>query len=113
MKKKLISLLCLFMLTACATTAQRLQQGQSNFSDGNYVQAFEQLQPLAEKNNADAQYAIGYMYYYGKGTQKDIIQAQKWIRAAASQGQPQAMKAMRLLSNEASEILLYYPDAIL
>lgn len=114
MRRTVIPVLLMLLLTGCASTGQMLKQGGDNFRDGNYTQAFEQLKPLAEKNNADAQYAVGYMYYYGKGTEKDIIQAQKWIRQAASQGQPQAIKAMSLLnkSSNAQNNLFSYPDTL-
>lgn len=114
MIRKCIPFFLMVWLTACASTGELLQRGQADFKDGNYTQAFEQLQPLAEKNNADAQYAIGYMYYYGQGTQKNIIRAQQWIRKAASQGQVQAIKAMTLLSNKTGSQggTIGYPDAL-
>ena len=114
MMLRLIPLILMLILTACASTGQILKRSEANFREGNYTEAFEQLRPLAEKDNADAQYAIGYMYYYGKGTEKDIIQAQKWIRHAANQGQPQAIKAMSLLTKNSNNenTLINYPDAL-
>lgn len=114
MIRKFVPFILMLVLTACASTGQILKRSQANFREGNYTEAFEKLQPLAEKDNPDAQYAIGYMYYYGKGTEKDIVQAQKWIRNAANQGQPQAIKAMSLLNknNDNENTLINYPDAL-
>ena len=69
MKLKIIlTLISALLLTACTTNSQRLEQGKISFEEKNYSSAFSELKPLAEKGVADAQYAVGYMYYYGKGT---------------------------------------------
>lgn len=57
----------------------------------------EQLQQAADAGDPDAQYAIGYMYYYGKNVAEDKQQAMNWIKRAAVQGQPQAVKALAIL----------------
>ena len=91
-----------FMLQSCAvqTQQQNLLQGQQYFQEQDYVHAFKMLKPLAQKGNADAQYALGYMYYYGKGVPKDYQLAVKWMRAAASQGQPLAQQALGQLQEQ-------------
>jgi TPR repeat protein len=91
--------IALSCLVACASTGSGLREGKANFREGNYSTAFEQLKPLAEQGNADAQYALGYMYYYGKGTPINLPLARKWIKAAAAQGQPDASTALGMLSS--------------
>ncbi|MFT3742057.1 MAG: SPOR domain-containing protein [Gammaproteobacteria bacterium] len=64
--------------------------------DNNYT--VDQLQQAATAGDPNAQYALGYMYYYGKNVQQDTTSALNWIRRAAVQGQQQAIQALSLLN---------------
>ncbi len=64
-----------------------------------YGCSLDRVQQAAESGDPDAQYALGYMYYYGIGTIRDSQTADLWIKKAASQGQPLAVKAERLLNS--------------
>jgi uncharacterized protein len=44
------------------------------------------LRKAADQGKADAQSALGNMYFVGKGVPKDYAQAAKWGRRAADQG---------------------------
>lgn len=57
----------------------------------------EQLQQAAEAGDPDAQYALGYMYYYGKKVSHNPQQAINWMKRASVQGQEQASQALTLL----------------
>lgn len=48
----------------------------------------------AEQGNAAAQGTLGAMYYVGKGTEKDYLQAGKWFGKAADQGYALAQQSM-------------------
>jgi len=89
--------LSLLSLTACMTTSLNLRQGIDNFKVQNYREAFVRLVPEAEKGCPDAQYAVGYMYYYGQGVVEDKKKAWNWIHAAAKAEQPDAVAAVKLL----------------
>ena len=86
-------------LTACVTKQQFLstnyQQGKLLFQHENYHQAFNKLAPVAKAGYADAEYAIGYMYFYGKGIVEDKKLARYWISKAAHQGQAAAIQALK------------------
>src|SRR5580700_10421648 len=73
-----------------------LNQAKSDFQHHDYSQAFNLLMGLAEKNNAQAQYTIGYMYFYGLGVQKNTEQAKYWIKKAADNGNPNAIRALEI-----------------
>ncbi|MCH9757150.1 MAG: SEL1-like repeat protein [Gammaproteobacteria bacterium] len=98
---------CLWMvcvllgLASCAMNSLNLREGIHSFKEQNYRSAFVRLMPEAEKGNPDAQYAIGYMYYYGEGVVEDKKKAAKWIHRAAEAGQKDAVSAARLLQKEA------------
>lgn len=59
--------------------------------------SLDQLQQAAQAGDPDAQYALGYLYYYGKGVPQNSGMALNWMKRAAVQGQEQAVKAMALL----------------
>jgi septal ring-binding cell division protein DamX len=77
---------------------QYLQRGKFTFEAGNYIQAFHQLLPLAAQGNPEAQYAIGYMYYYGYGVPADSESGLFWMGKSAEQGYLPANKALYLVS---------------
>ena len=54
----------------------------------------EKLRAAAEQGNAKAQYAIGYMYRFGKGVPQDYEYAFKWYQMAAEQGLPDAQSGL-------------------
>lgn len=97
MNKLINAVLLLLMLTSCASKLN-LEQGIASFRVQNYRDAFIRLKPEANRAQPDAQYAIGYMYYYGQGVVEDKKQAWLWINRAAALGQPEALTAVKLLS---------------
>jgi len=80
--------------------------GQHQCSNNPYLMKYgcsiERIQSAAEAGNPDAQYALGYMYYYGIDTVKDRDTALLWIQRSARQGQPLAKKAWALINTNAS-----------
>lgn len=96
----LASLVLAFLMVGCTATSEKLLIGKTNFDQKNYSEAYQELLPLAMKGNADAEYAVGYMYYYGKGAPKNRTLATEWISKAAAQGQAQAVKALRVIEQQ-------------
>lgn len=84
-------------LTGCIAHSINLREGIINFRLEEYRKAFIRLKPEAERGNPDAQYAVGYMYYYGKGVVEDRKKAWFWINAAANLGQSDAKDAIHIL----------------
>lgn len=87
------------LLTACASAymAQALQQGKLNFAAGYYREAFHQLLPLAAQGSSEAQYAVGYMYYYGYGVPRDSGSGVFWIKKSAEQHDGPAVRALEMM----------------
>ncbi len=71
-----------------------LQQAKVTFESGNYQSAFHQLLPIADAGNAEAQYALGYLYYYGFGAPQDNESGVFWINKSAKQGYVPAIQAL-------------------
>lgn len=81
-------------------TMSELQQGKRLFQDGYYKRAMSQLLPLAVDGIAEAQYAVGYMYYYGFGVTQDTPSGDFWIRRSADQGFKPAIEALSIMAQE-------------
>lgn len=89
-----------------STTAMRQGSAYQDACKSNpylmkYNCSIKQVQQAAENGNPDAEYALGYMYYYGIGTTKDQQTAALWIERAAAAGQPLAKKAWSLINTGA------------
>ena len=100
--KSLILLLSLvFLLFGCASTrmAQELELGKQSFNSGNFKIAFQQLMPLAVQGDPKAQYAIGFMYYYGYGVPQDSQSGEFWIKRSADKSYVPAVHAIALLNS--------------
>ena len=95
--KMLIVIIFIPTLIACASGSLSFHEGIENFRAQNYRTAFIRLKPEAEKGQRDAQYAVGYMYYYGQGVTEDRDQAWFWIHMAAKLGQTDAIEAVKIL----------------
>jgi len=78
------------------TENQVLNQARYDFQSKNYSHAFNALMPLAKNNNAQAQYSIGYMYYYGLGVMENTKQAKYWIEKSAKNGNSNAIRALEI-----------------
>lgn len=104
MRLIMICLLSLALLS-CATTRtpmtpgqiSRLQQGKRYFDTGYYKRAMAELLPLACDGVPDAEYGVGYMYYYGLGVAQDTYVGYIWIKRAADKRYIFAMKALPLM----------------
>ncbi len=94
---------CLLSLSACVNYPN-FYEGITYFKSQKYREAFIRLKPVAEKGQPDAEYAVGYMYYYGQGVVEDRAKAWYWITKAARVGQPDAVEAAAILSQPKKKI---------
>ncbi|KTC97500.1 Sel-1 protein [Legionella geestiana] len=93
----LIIALLMSFLGGCAIRGLGYAEGIASFQRQDYRQAFIRLKPEAKRGQPDAQYAVGYMYYYGQGVVENREKAKYWIIEAASHGQPDAIRAAKLM----------------
>lgn len=77
---------------------QLMIQARQAYAEKQYEASYKHLYHLANKNNKEAMYALGYLYYYGLGVESNPKIAQDLIRQSADQGYKPAMKALRLFS---------------
>jgi len=98
--KLLLITLLAFSIAACATPTQQYDTAQQAYQQQDYHSAFVKLKPLAEDGDAKSQYAIGFMYYYGIGTNINQQEALSWIAKSAKQNYPPAVAALQKLQNQ-------------
>lgn len=74
------------LLISSTAAAADFEAGQTAHERGDFTAAYEVWLPLAEQGYANAQFAIGEMYSFGNGVTEDDVEAEKWYRKAAEQG---------------------------
>lgn len=102
---------------ACTTTTKKLTttkprvdstsqltKARQAFNQKNYEQAASLLTPLAEQGDANAQYALGYMYHNGLGVPRNYKLAIQWMTAASAKGNEKATEALRRISELGSDV---------
>ena len=97
---KALKLFCIFYI-GCAFAATpsetAFQKASANFEAKNYTAALNALRPLAEKGDAKSQYALGILYEYGYGVNKDLSKAKAWYLKSATQGNNDAQYNLGVL----------------
>jgi TPR repeat protein len=67
------------------------------FAAKQYKQSYQIVRKLAERNNPEAHYLLGYMLYYGYGVKADKEQGAGWIKKAADAGNRSAIEALVMI----------------
>jgi len=91
------------LLGGCASDGpvkpgEELTAARAAFAREDYARAARLLSEPAMKGDAEAQYALGYMYYYGQGVPRDLYRARSWLEHSANLGYADAKRALGLLS---------------
>lgn len=95
--KKTAALLLALALTQTACHHRERDEVLAQYSQGNYLLAFEKLEFMARRGDAVAEYATGYMLFYGVGIAKDEGRALDYFRKSAQQGYPEAVAALKMI----------------
>lgn len=77
--------------------AAQFERAKSSYQAEDYTVAAGLMRALAEGGHLQAQYVLGYMYYYGQGMPRNEREAIRWIATAAARGYPKAREALREL----------------
>ena len=70
--------------------ADQLEDARAALQNEDFNKSYELLLPLAEENNAEAQFLLGSLYINGQGVKKDDTKGLSWILKSARQGYDQA-----------------------
>lgn len=93
-------LLCGLMLAAAAGAAMADDLGDADkaLRARDFGRAFPLYARLADAGNAEAQFRLGEMYWYGDGTAVDMGKSRAWLHKAAAAGHTGAREALALLA---------------
>jgi TPR repeat protein len=94
----LLFVLAALTLSGCASRNASLDRAQNSYAARDYARAFKELWRPVEAHDPRAVYAMGYMYYYGIGTDKDQDLGRSFIRRAAASNYPPAVIALKRLT---------------
>ncbi|MCW8902041.1 MAG: sel1 repeat family protein [Gammaproteobacteria bacterium] len=92
--------------------AGELEDGFASFKAGNYEQALRLWLPIAEKDNADAQYNLGILYMKGLGVEKNEKTAFIWYKRSAANGNTDAMYNLGTMYNQGRVVIRSTKDAV-
>ncbi len=88
------ALACAFALSGCCEFSA---PEPCAFYADTYTLTFPEVKEAALQGDAEAQYALGYMYFYGNGVECNQREARFWINKAMANGHLAAMHAMQIL----------------
>ena len=98
-----------------ADTTSELGKGLAAIEERDWMTASRILVPLAERENHEAQFRLGYLYRNGYGVEKDFIKSVFWYRKAAMAGHALAqqyyainLELGRGTAKDMSEAALWY-----
>lgn len=104
--------LSLAMLSSSTVFAQDFDKGLTAYYAGDFATALDELRPLAEEGNADAQKKLGDMYSDGKGVPQSYSEAVIWYGRAAEQGKWLAQIQIGTLYLNGRGVLQDYAEAM-
>lgn len=84
-------------LASNSDDAEYLTIAKDLFTAKQYKQSYRIVRKLAQRNNPEAHYLLGYMLYYGYGVKADKQQGAKWIKQAADAGNRSAIEAQVMI----------------
>ncbi len=86
----LAALVALVAMAPILAAPDPLAEGKAAYARGDYLRAVQQLLPLAQAGNAEAQVRVGIMYFMGLGVAEDDAAAFDWFQRSALQGNAEA-----------------------
>ena len=102
----------IFALISLPAYAASLRDGYVAYEKGDYATAINIWRPLAEKGHPMAQFALGFMYYFGQGVPQDYKEAVKWFRLAAEQGNATAQFNLGVMYAKGEGVPQNYKEAV-
>src|SRR5690242_6465122 len=96
-------------ITGCSSTPKTEQPADPMASLQKY--SAEELRPLAEEGDADAQFLMGMKYAAGQDLEQNEFEAANWYRMAAEQGHAQAQNNLGMMHYNGQGIPQSYSEA--
>jgi TPR repeat protein len=110
--KHTLAAIILVLSFAAPVAAGPLEDADAAYSRGDYATALRIIRPLAEQDNASAQFRLGVMYGSGDGVPKSDAEQLKWFRRAAYQGDADAQYSLGSMYNLGIGVQQDYAEAL-
>ena len=101
----------LSLLVSLPSWSADFDKGLAAYKRGDYATAIREWRPLAEQENACAQFNLGVMYERGEEVVQDYGQAAQWYRRAAGQGYAMAQNNLGVMYGLGDSVLQNYVTA--
>ena len=88
MKKAILPAVICFILLSSPCFSQSTDDAVKAMKKGDFKTALQELRPLSERNDPNAQFLMGMLYDAGNGVPQDQAIAAAWYRKAAQQDHP-------------------------
>ena len=113
-KVKIISMqfIAAALMLISLTAQAGMQEANEALAAKDYTAALKELQPLATKGDAAAQFQLGELYDQGTGVPLDEKKALSWYRKAAVQGYAQAQYMLGIMYENSAGVPLDYKKAM-
>ena len=98
LKNRILVLTFVLTITAFNSKSfgQSLDKGILAGQNGDFEVALQEIQPLADQGDPEAQYVLGQLYYQGLGVPQNINKAFRLFRASAEKGVLSAQAAVAM-----------------
>ena len=104
-----------FLMIVAASVAHAdnasFKKGEAAYAAGDFSDAVKIWRPLADKGDAQAQYAMGLLARRGLGVPRDPVAAAEWWRKAANQGHTTAQFNLGVLYEGGEGVRKSYDEA--
>lgn len=98
MKNKFLALVLILSLAPLSAWAgATMEDIRAQIKEGQSFRAYQNLKPLAESGNPEAQYELAGFYHYGYIGSANFEAARHWYERAAKQGNTDAMIGLAVM----------------
>jgi len=102
-------LLMAFAIAGCVSKKEnpQIEIAKLDYIRQDYEAAAMHLWPLVQQGDPDAEYALGYLYFYGKGVPQDVLKGRELIQRAAEKSNVQALKAIDMMAQHEASLAAF------
>jgi len=111
-KHLLLTSVVLLMSLAASAQAGPLEDASAAYQRRDFSEAAKWYRAAADHGDAEAQFRLGILYYFGQGVPQDNGEAVKWYRRAAEQGVALAQGSLGAMYGSGRGVPQNYGEAV-
>ena len=90
-------MLILFLFVLPIQVFANYEKGMQAYDSEDYQTAYQEFKESAETGDANSQFMLGTLYYFGYGLEKNESEAIAWFRKSDAQGNTQATEMLNFI----------------